>query len=93
MDAPLRFSSPMGAMVIGVGRKPGPLAQTAEVARGSSGKVLPYVVDVTDEERVRSMISEAEKNVGAISFNSTMPGLAELTRRLSICRSRSSMKS
>ena len=64
-----------GATVIGVGRKPGPLAQTAEVARGSSGKVLPYVVDVTDEEKVRSMIAEAEKNVGAISFQFNNAGI------------------
>jgi NAD(P)-dependent dehydrogenase (short-subunit alcohol dehydrogenase family) len=64
-----------GATVLGVGRKSGPLEQIAELARDSSGKVLPYVVDVTDEEEVRSMIAEAEKNVGAISFQFNNAGI------------------
>ena len=60
---------------MGVGRNSGSLEQTAELARGSSGKVLPYVVDVTDEEKVRSMIAEAEKDVGAISFQFNNAGI------------------
>lgn len=64
-----------GATVLGVGRKSDPLALTAELARSSSGKVLPYVVDVTDEEKVRSMIAEVEKNVGVISFQFNNAGI------------------
>jgi NAD(P)-dependent dehydrogenase (short-subunit alcohol dehydrogenase family) len=64
-----------GATVLGVGRKSGPLEQTAALAHGSDGKILPCIVDVTDEEKVRSMIAEAEKNIGAISFQFNNAGI------------------
>ena len=64
-----------GATVLGVGRKSEPLEQTAALAHGSDGKILPCIVDVTDEEKVRSMIAEAEKNIGAISFQFNNAGI------------------
>ena len=76
-----------------VGRKSAPLEQTAALAHGSDGKILPYIVDVTDDEKVRSMIAEAEKKLGRSRFNSTTPELAAPTRRLSIFRSPSSTRS
>ena len=64
-----------GATVLGVGRKSGPLDQTAALAHGSDGRILPYIVDVTDEEKVRSMIAGAEKDIGAISFQFNNAGI------------------
>ena len=57
-----------GAAVLAVGRRAGPLKETAEAARGYDGKVVPKVADVTDEAQVRDMIADAEKQLGTISF-------------------------
>src|SRR6516164_9093677 len=57
-----------GATVVAVGRRSGPLEETAAAAAELDGKILPRIVDVTDEAQVAAMIADAEKNVGAISF-------------------------
>lgn len=57
-----------GATVLGVGRTSGPLEETSAAARKFDGKVLPRIIDVTNEGQVRSLIADAEQNVGPISF-------------------------
>lgn len=71
-----------GATVLGVGRRYEALEQTAALARGFDGKVLPYIADVTDEAKVRSMIAEAEKNFGSISFQFNNAGIGGAHKRI-----------
>ena len=39
-----------GATVLGVGRQAGPLEETATLARGYEGRILPRIADVTDKK-------------------------------------------
>jgi NAD(P)-dependent dehydrogenase (short-subunit alcohol dehydrogenase family) len=64
-----------GATVLGVGRRTGPLDEVAASARGFDGKILPYVADVTDEDKVTAMVNELERNVGPISFQFNNAGI------------------
>jgi NAD(P)-dependent dehydrogenase (short-subunit alcohol dehydrogenase family) len=71
-----------GATVLAVGRRSGPLDETAAAAAGLDGKVLPRIVDVTDEARIAAMIADAEKNVGAISFLFNNAGIGGAHKRI-----------
>jgi NAD(P)-dependent dehydrogenase (short-subunit alcohol dehydrogenase family) len=64
-----------GATVLGVGRQAGPLDETATLARGYEGRILPRIADVTDEKKVSSLVAETEKNVGPISFQFNNAGI------------------
>jgi len=57
-----------GVRVALVGRRPGPIEETAEEIRNSGGESVAMVGDATDEERFRAILAEVGMRWGSVSI-------------------------
>ncbi|MFI1203324.1 SDR family oxidoreductase (plasmid) [Streptomyces sp. BHT-5-2] len=55
-----------GAHVVAVGRRPGPLAETAALAAGTDGAVTPYAADITADGAPEAVVRHAVETYGRL---------------------------
>ena len=66
-----------GANVVLAGRRPGPIEETASLARGMGRKALAIPTDVTDSAQVDGLFREALETLGKIDILLNNAGLVE----------------
>ncbi|WP_257980719.1 SDR family NAD(P)-dependent oxidoreductase [Streptomyces sp. CB02959] len=55
-----------GAQVVAVGRRPGPLAETAAPAAGIDGAIAPYPADITEDGAPEAVVRHAVETYGRL---------------------------